>query len=458
MDPQHWLQPLGRAAAPLHRRAATVRDVKAVRCILAGTDPQRPDAAAAVGALPHPIAWLDDAADGDAVPHALFRTVIGVVTAASSAEGISDAAIMAAMAVARAAAGGGPGGASLEAMEANTRAVAAEAELRHAELALPRQGATDRGEASELEAAVVAPEDAEPSLPKEGEASAATQPRLPPPLPYVHPSGCRKYLEAHVVPLLRRGMFEMVRELEADRLKLGSGADWTEDGYLPPGWKPFAPFRWLSNWLLEHAPPPTQQLSADGFSSYRADAKAELIFEALDASGSGSARVATGHGVRVATIVCCNSCVLRRLRVPTLCVATVVCCDSCVLRRAAARERRTMRREVAWARYVVLFTIPAANTFGRKKVQSKRVWKRLCGSDSAMWYGEGRQPPQQEHVVGGGGKTGRACGFKVEEASCLDGACFQIGEAWCLVGAWMVPPMGELRRTRVWHEGRGVDG
>jgi hypothetical protein len=152
--------------------------------------------------------------------------------------------------------------------------------------------------------------------------------------PYIHPSGGREFLQASVIPLLKQGMLELVSELEADRVGLASEAAWEEDGYLPPNWQPFSHFRWgereerglhpaargrksevivmarppactyepsqslsrrwLANWLLEHSPPVVTEV--DSFSTYSAEAKAELLFEGLS-RGTGGASVSLVEAV-----------------------------------------------------------------------------------------------------------------------------------------------------------------
>ena len=59
---------------------------------------------------------------------------------------------------------------------------------------------------------------------------------------YYHCENNREYLEAEVVPLVESGLNEMMRAIEAERLRVASGKDWDEDGHVPPDWRPIAPF------------------------------------------------------------------------------------------------------------------------------------------------------------------------------------------------------------------------
>ena len=54
---------------------------------------------------------------------------------------------------------------------------------------------------------------------------------------------CRAYLTAQVVPSLRQGLLELVAAVERQRIELAAGAQWDEDGFLPPHWAPFSPLR-----------------------------------------------------------------------------------------------------------------------------------------------------------------------------------------------------------------------
>ena len=58
---------------------------------------------------------------------------------------------------------------------------------------------------------------------------------------YYHCENNREYLEAEVVPLLESGLNEMMRAIEAERLRVASGKDWDEDGHVPPDCGPCAP-------------------------------------------------------------------------------------------------------------------------------------------------------------------------------------------------------------------------
>ncbi len=48
------------------------------------------------------------------------------------------------------------------------------------------------------------------------------------------------------MPLLHRGLLELVSEVEKQRLVEASGVAWEDGLYLPRDWQPFSPFRWGS--------------------------------------------------------------------------------------------------------------------------------------------------------------------------------------------------------------------
>lgn len=72
---------------------------------------------------------------------------------------------------------------------------------------------------------------------------------------YFHCADNREYLErSGLLPLLERGLEALVREVEAERLRVASGSEWDDDGYLPEDWRPLRPLRFLGEWLAEHCP------------------------------------------------------------------------------------------------------------------------------------------------------------------------------------------------------------
>lgn len=172
--------------------------------------------------------WLAAAADGEPVSREQYNASIGLVVASSSAAGVSEAQLVESLAAAARAASGEPGG-----NNADAAATGADGDADGESLAAD-EAAPSGGDGDTVEGGVDAAEEGV----GEGEAPGAA-----PEGPYVHPSGCRGYLEAEVVPLLKRGMFEMAAALENDRLKLINGDEWTEEGHLPQGWTPFSPFR-----------------------------------------------------------------------------------------------------------------------------------------------------------------------------------------------------------------------
>ena len=62
---------------------------------------------------------------------------------------------------------------------------------------------------------------------------------------YFHRDDARGYLGEELVPLLERGLDALLREVETERLRVASGADWDEDGYVPDDWRPTRPLRFL---------------------------------------------------------------------------------------------------------------------------------------------------------------------------------------------------------------------
>ena len=66
---------------------------------------------------------------------------------------------------------------------------------------------------------------------------------------YFHRDDARGYLGEELVPLLEKGLDALLREVESERLRVASGADWDEDGYVPDEWRPTRPLRFLGEWL-----------------------------------------------------------------------------------------------------------------------------------------------------------------------------------------------------------------
>ena len=56
-----------------------------------------------------------------------------------------------------------------------------------------------------------------------------------------------------MVPLLERGLDALLREVETERLRVASGADWDEDGYVPDDWRPARPLRFLGELAPRHS-------------------------------------------------------------------------------------------------------------------------------------------------------------------------------------------------------------
>lgn len=231
-----------------------------------------PQQTAELGEAPRKLRWLASAADGDAVNSEQFMSAMRFTLGACAAAGASDAALVAALQDACSAATSGDGmateargdveaeaggdtpaeaGGDMPSDAGNdvaAEAGAAAAHVNGAGAAEPAATGDDScsGEAMGATEASGMAEAAPSAMPQQAEADPdpdAGPVPLPVPAPYVHPSGCRAYLSGGVVPLLRQGMYEMVAQLERDRIKLCKGDEWTDDGYLPPNWMPFSPFR-----------------------------------------------------------------------------------------------------------------------------------------------------------------------------------------------------------------------
>ena len=59
----------------------------------------------------------------------------------------------------------------------------------------------------------------------------------------------RTYLEMNVLPTLRPVLRKLLVRLQEEHIQLAKGVYWDDQGYRPPGWKPFNPFLWLADEL-----------------------------------------------------------------------------------------------------------------------------------------------------------------------------------------------------------------
>ena len=130
---------------------------------------------------------------------------------------------------------------------------------------------------------------------------------------YFHRDDARGYLGEELVPLLERGLDALLREVETERLRVASGADWDEDGYVPDDWRPTRPLRFLGEWLRANSARGVSERAAREAEAAAAEAKRllecemaarggkprpmhelsreeklEMCFDAMDRNGDGT--------------------------------------------------------------------------------------------------------------------------------------------------------------------------
>ena len=66
---------------------------------------------------------------------------------------------------------------------------------------------------------------------------------------YFHQDDARGYLGEKPVPLLEKVLNALLHKVESERLRVASGADCDEEGYVPDDWRPVRPLRFLGEWL-----------------------------------------------------------------------------------------------------------------------------------------------------------------------------------------------------------------
>ncbi|GIL76527.1 hypothetical protein Vretimale_6036 [Volvox reticuliferus] len=134
---------------------------------------------------------------------------------------------------------------------------------------------------------------------------------------YRHPHACRAWLEAEVLPTLKQGLLELVKEVEKDALDLATGLPWDEGEHMPRGWRPFSPLRWLSEWVLNAAmggKQRTTEQGADGeggegqglvpvknLEAMSREEKVVYLFNQIDVNGSGS--IPSSHLISMAELI-----------------------------------------------------------------------------------------------------------------------------------------------------------
>ena len=114
---------------------------------------------------------------------------------------------------------------------------------------------------------------------------------------YFHCEGNRAYLEADVLPMVEQGLNALMVAVEAERLRVASGADWDE-GYLPPDWRPLRPLQFLGEWLKANSKTGmAEKAEADAlaeaqrrkeFNEMNRYEKLRHTFQAMDRDGSGA--------------------------------------------------------------------------------------------------------------------------------------------------------------------------
>ena len=114
---------------------------------------------------------------------------------------------------------------------------------------------------------------------------------------YFHCEGNRAYLEADVLPMVEQGLNALMVAVEAERLRVASGADWDE-GYLPPDWRPLRPLQFLGEWLKANSKTGmAEKAEADAlaeaqrrkeFNEMNRHEKLRHTFQAMDRDGSGA--------------------------------------------------------------------------------------------------------------------------------------------------------------------------
>ena len=141
---------------------------------------------------------------------------------------------------------------------------------------------------------------------------ARTSKKVKHPRYYFHRDDARGYLGEELVPLLEKGLDALLREVESERLRVASGADWDEDGYVPDEWRPVRPMRFLGEWLranskkgvAERARREAEEAAAEAKRALEAEIaarggkpkplheltreeKLEMCFDAMDRNGDG---------------------------------------------------------------------------------------------------------------------------------------------------------------------------
>ena len=121
---------------------------------------------------------------------------------------------------------------------------------------------------------------------------------------YYHCENNRENLEAEAVPLVEKGLNELIDAIESERLRVAAGKDWDEDGHVPPDWRPIRPLQFLGDFLRENSKTMTEKRELEARLAAEAAAKAEYLsrgfdemdrtqklrysFDALDGDGNGA--------------------------------------------------------------------------------------------------------------------------------------------------------------------------
>eukprot|EP00879_Flechtneria_rotunda_P014495 GHRR01015147.1.p2 GENE.GHRR01015147.1~~GHRR01015147.1.p2 ORF type:complete len:101 (+),score=24.22 GHRR01015147.1:424-726(+) len=79
---------------------------------------------------------------------------------------------------------------------------------------------------------------------------------------YKHRVGTKEYMQATVMSQLQPALEALVLKVQQDRLQLAAGIGLEDREYLPHGWRPFCPTRWLAEHLTSNKTPASQQKTA----------------------------------------------------------------------------------------------------------------------------------------------------------------------------------------------------
>ncbi|WIA31875.1 hypothetical protein OEZ86_002740 [Tetradesmus obliquus] len=56
------------------------------------------------------------------------------------------------------------------------------------------------------------------------------------------------------MPYVQQALEALAVKIQQERLQLAAGVDREEGKYLPHGWRPFCPHRWMAEYVIAHKP------------------------------------------------------------------------------------------------------------------------------------------------------------------------------------------------------------